>query len=141
MLEAELLAGISEVMGSVARSVVGHDPFDGDVEAFVPGEGGFQEGDGACFFLVGPDVSEAEAGVVVDADMYELPADSPAAALALSIFGDAVAYPVETAQFFDIDVDHLAGASALIAARRLRWLQVAPAVAAVAGQDPSDGRP
>ena len=59
----------------------------------------------------------------------------------VSILGDAVAYPIETAQFFDIDVDHLAGVIALIAAHRLRRLQVAPAVEAVAGQDPSDGRP
>ena len=135
MLEAEPLAGVPEGMGFVARSVVGHDPFDGDVEAPVPGDGGFQEGDGAVLFLVGHDVSEAEAGVVVDADVDELPADPPAAALAGSILGDAVAYPIETAQFFDIDVDHLAGVIALIAAHRLRRLQVAPAVEAVAGQD------
>ena len=34
---------------------IGHDPFDGDTEASVTGEGGFQVGDGAACFLVGED--------------------------------------------------------------------------------------
>ena len=45
----------------------------------------------------------------------------------------------EAAQFLDIDVDDLAGGVTLIAARRLGGLQIAPAVEAVAEQDPSDG--
>ena len=46
---------------------------------------------------------------VVDADMDELPADAAAVALAGAVAGDAMADPVETAELFDIDVDHLAG--------------------------------
>ena len=32
---------------------IGHDPFDGDAEASVVSERGFQMGDGAVLFLVG----------------------------------------------------------------------------------------
>ena len=34
---------------------IGHDPFDGDAEASVTGERGFQMGDGAACFLIGED--------------------------------------------------------------------------------------
>ncbi|MHC4092986.1 MAG: hypothetical protein ACYSVY_22380 [Planctomycetota bacterium] len=61
--------------------------------------------------------------------------------MAGSIAGDAVADPVETAEFFDIDVDHLTGFVTFVSAHRLGGLQVAPAIEAVAGQNPSDGRP
>jgi len=37
--EAEAAAGGAEASGSVARAVVGHDPFDGDAEACVVGDG------------------------------------------------------------------------------------------------------
>ena len=35
---------------------VGHDPFDGEAEASIVGERGFQVGDGAACFLVGENV-------------------------------------------------------------------------------------
>ena len=58
----------------MARAVVGHDPLDGDSDAFIPDDGGFQESDGAFLFLAGHDVGEAETGVIVDADMDVFPA-------------------------------------------------------------------
>ena len=53
MFEAELFAGGGEGVRGIARPVIGHDPFDGDAEASVIGEGGFQVGDGALCFLIG----------------------------------------------------------------------------------------
>jgi len=50
-----------------------------------------------------------------------------------------MAYLVETAALFDIDVDHLTGFAAFVAAHRIGGFQVALAVEAIAGQDPSDG--
>ena len=80
------------------------------------------------FFVVWHDVGEAEAGVVVDADMDELPTDATAVALSGPITGDAMADLVEAAEFLDIDVDHLAGSLSFVAAHRFGRLQVAPAV-------------
>ena len=137
MFETEVFAGVPEGQGPVARSVIGHDPFDGDIEAPVPSEGGVQEGDGTVFFLVWQDVCEAEAGVVVDADVDVFPAPVGSASWAGSIAVYAVPDLVEAAEFLDIDVDHLAGPGAFVAAYRFGRVEVAPAVEAVAGQDPS----
>src|SRR3989304_3922162 len=85
VLEVEIAAGVAEVEGSVAGAVVGHDPFEGEGEALVVGEGGFEEGDGATLLLVGEDLREGQARGVVDADVDELPADAAGVALALAI--------------------------------------------------------
>ena len=53
MFEAELFASGGEGVRGIARPIIGHDPFDGDAEASVAGQGGFQMGDGAVLFLVG----------------------------------------------------------------------------------------
>src|SRR5713101_1273823 len=104
---------------SVAGTVVGHHPGDLDAEAMVVGQGCLQEGDGALFFLIRHDLGEGEARGVVDADMDELPADAAAVALAGAVAGDAVADAVEASELLDVDVDHLAGVLALVAADRL----------------------
>src|SRR5260370_641287 len=51
--------------------------------------------------------------------MEELPSDAAAVALALAVAGDAMADLVELAELFDVDVDHLAGPLALVAAGRV----------------------
>ena len=112
MLEAALFAGVTPGEGFVAGTVVDHDPLDGDAEAGIPGDCGFQEGDGAFLFLGGPYVGESDAGMGVDGDMNVFPACSPGlsaflsapAALFCTLAGDAMAYLVETAEYFDIDV-------------------------------------
>ena len=61
VFEAELFAGGGEGVRGIARPVIGHDPFDGDAEASVAGERGFQVGDGAACFLVGEKFSTGDA--------------------------------------------------------------------------------
>jgi len=60
--------------------------------------------------------------------MEELPSDAAAVALALAVAGDAMADLVEFAELFDVDVDHLAGPLALVAAGRFGRLQGAQLV-------------
>ena len=55
VLDAELFACSRESERFVAASVIGHDAIDGDAEAFVVGDGGAQEGDGAAFSFVRKD--------------------------------------------------------------------------------------
>jgi len=76
VFEAAGFAGVAEGVGLVAGPVVGHDAADGDTEAFVVGEGGVEEGDGVFLLLVGQDLAEGDAGVVVDADVEELSSDA-----------------------------------------------------------------
>jgi hypothetical protein len=79
--------------------------------------------------------------------MDELPANTAAVALALAVAGDAMAYPIELAELFDVDVDHLAGPLALVAAGWFGRFQGAQLVEAQAlehtahrgGRDPHFG--
>jgi hypothetical protein len=65
------------------------------------------------------DRAEGHTRGVVDTDMDVLPADTTAIAVAGAVAGDAVAYVIELAELFDVEVDHLAGLLMLISAR---WL-------------------
>src|SRR5262249_35331895 len=55
--------------------------------------------------------------------MEELPADAAAVALTLTVAGDAVAYLIELAELFDVEMDHLAGLLAFISPGWPGWLQ------------------
>ena len=105
---------------------------DLDAEACVIGDGGPEEGDGTALLLVLHDLAEGDARGIVDADMDELPAEALAAAspaaLASTVARDPVADAIDSAEFFDIDVDEFAGVFALIAAHRLGRLQGAQLV-------------
>src|SRR3546814_19758479 len=86
-----------------------------------------EEGDGAFLLLVGQHLTEGDARGVVDTDMDELPADTPAVRLAVTVAGNAVAAPVESAQLLAIAVDQFAGMGAFVAAHRLGRIAVAHA--------------
>ena len=62
-------------------------------------------------FFVGP----RDAGVIIDGDVNELPADALAAAMAAATAGDAMADCIETPEFLDVEMDDLAGRCALVA--------------------------
>src|SRR3979411_1486698 len=119
VLDAQVPAGVTEGEGFVTTAVIGHDAGNGDAEAFVVSHGRLEEGSGTIGLLVGLDLGERDAGVIVDADVDELPADAATVALAGPITGHAVTDLVETAKLFDIDVDHFAGSGTLITAHRL----------------------
>src|SRR5436190_21877183 len=133
MLKAEALAGPAEGEGFVARAVVGHHPFDLHAQAFVVGDRRLEEGHGTTLPLILHHLAEGNTGGIVDADVHELPADTPAfaaahataAALSGPIVCDAMAYAVELAEFFDVDVDQFARMFAFIAPYRLSRFQVA----------------
>ena len=91
MLEAEFLAGVTEVEGFVTTAVVGHDAGDCDAEACKVIHSGLEEGYGAFGFFVRQYLGEGDAGMIVYADVDELPTDAPAIALTGAIAGDAVA--------------------------------------------------
>src|SRR5690606_37849357 len=73
-------------------------------------------------FLAGHDFGEGHARVIIDGNVNVFPADAAMVALLAPVVGDAVTDPVEPAQLFDVDVDHLTRALAFVAPRRLRWL-------------------
>src|SRR5689334_16980800 len=101
----------AEGYGFIAGAVVGHDTLDRHPEARIVGNSRLEEGDSTPLFLVLHDLTEGDPGRIVDADMDVLPARPLATgalvALTGSIAGDAMADPVELAELFDIDVNHL----------------------------------
>ena len=82
MFEAELFASGGEGVRGIARPIIGHDPFDGDAEASVAGEGGFQMGEGAACFLIGEDAC-MDAGERTS-HFLAVTRDTPATAAALA---------------------------------------------------------
>ena len=73
MLDAEVPASVAEGECLVATPIVGHDASDGDAEAFVIGHSCLEKGNSAVRRLVGLDLGEGDAGMVVDADVDETP--------------------------------------------------------------------
>jgi hypothetical protein len=123
VLDAQVPARVTEAEGFVTTAVVGHHAGDGDAEAFIVSHGRLEEGNCTIGLLVGLDLGEREAGVIVDADVDELPADAATVALAGPITGDPMTNFVETTQLSNVDVDDLAGMLAFIATHRLGRLQ------------------
>lgn len=119
MLEAEIAAGLSEGLRSVAGAVVSHDAGYRDAEAGVVGDRRLEEGDGAFFFLIGQYLREGDAGGVVDADMDEFPTAAARAGIAGGLAGNAMTDALETTELLDVDMDHLAGMLALVVSDRL----------------------
>jgi hypothetical protein len=117
VLEAETATDIAEGEGPVARAVIGHDALDANAEAGIVSKGSQQEGGGAVFRFVGPDLGEGDARGIVDRDMDELPANAAAVALAGAIASDAVA-----------DAFEAAGLSGLLCERRLSVMRARSAL-------------
>src|SRR5688572_17478606 len=142
VLETDPAAEPAEGKRFVAGAVVGHHAPDLDAEAFVVGQGSLEEGVGAALFLIGHDLGEGNARVVVDSDMNELPAEpfAPCSPIALppAIAGDAVADTIDPAKLLDVDVDHLARMLALVAPHRFARLQCTDLVEPEPPQDAAD---
>src|SRR6202012_5153424 len=106
---------------------------------FVISHSRLEEGNSAVGGLVGLDLGEGDAGMVVNADVDEIPAGVAALVRTIQITGDAAADTLETPELFDVDVNDRAWVLALIAALRLGRLQITYPVQSQAAQDAADG--
>jgi hypothetical protein len=131
-------AGAAEVVRTVGRAVVGHDPLDGDAVAAEPAERPVEEGDGAGLALVGENLAVGEPCGIVDRDVQDFPAAMAAGPGAIA--GDAVADAVDPAELLGVDVEQLAGAGALVADHGRPGLERGEAAEAEAAQRQADGR-
>jgi hypothetical protein len=110
-----------------------------DAETLVIGHSRLEKGNRAVCRLVGLDLGEGDAGMVVNTDVDEIPAGAAAPVWTTRIAGEAVADPLETPELFDVDVNDLAWTLALIAAFRLGGLQIPYPIQAQAAQNAADG--
>ncbi len=99
---------------TVGGAVVGEDPFDADAVAAIEVNGATEEADRGRGLLVGEDLGESEAAVVVDRDVDVFPAgDSappsvdPGLALTRAAAADPVANAANATELLHVDVDEL----------------------------------
>src|SRR5439155_4781428 len=109
--DAELATGAAKAARAVARSVVGQYPADADAEARVVGHRCPQESRCRCGFLVGQEVGESDAGVIINRHMQIFPALSVNASLAMA--GNAAADRGEAPDFLDVEMEQIAGGGLL----------------------------
>lgn len=116
MLDVDCLTGFAPESRAVSGPVVGHDSLDVDPSA-AKGLDGTQQESGAAFLgFVRQDLDVAQAGVIVDTDMNEVPPDS-CRAMMPTFACDPVSDALNSPQFLDVDVQELAGALPLLAHR------------------------
>ena len=111
---AQAAASLAEGAGAVTGAVVGEQASDAYAERAIVGHGGVEELHGRAAALIGQDLGEGDAGMVVDGDVDELPAGGARASGLVA--GNAVAGALEAAESFDVEREQFAGSVVLVAA-------------------------
>ena len=129
------------VKGRVYRwqkyGVVGQHAADLDAEMLVVGERGGEKRGGAGGRLVGVDLGEGHAGMVIHADMDVFPAGAWTGVAA--VVGNAVAGAAKPAEFLDIEVQQVAGMRMFVAANGRRRVEGGQSLESGAAEDATDG--
>ena len=137
MANAEFAAGGSKQLRVIAGSVVGEHAANGDAETSVISNGGAQKGYGGGGAFVGMQLTESNAGMVIDGDVQHLPADT--AGFIARIAGKAMARLGDTGQFLGVEMEQVAGMRMLVADDGDDGIEITRATEAVAAQDAADG--
>ena len=119
MLEAELLAGLSEEFGAISGAAIGEDAQDGDAMVLVEGDGLVKGGEDALGFFVWKEGGEGEAGMLIDGDVKRFDADPRVAHGAIT--GGTDAWRLEAAQLLDVEVEKITGRIAFVADEGRFW--------------------
>src|SRR5271169_3170332 len=96
-----------------------------------------QEIDGRYGLLIGKQLGEGEAGVVVDGDMQGLPAEVSTARAATSTIATN-GNPLKTGPSLDVEVQQIAGTRVLIALHGRCGMEIAPATEMSTAKDAAD---
>jgi hypothetical protein len=73
VFEAHLKTNAAKAVGAIAAAVIGEQGADGDAVASEEVKGISEEGNGGVGFLIGEDLSEGQARVIVDSDVQGFP--------------------------------------------------------------------
>ena len=90
-------------------TVIGHDAPDPHTVRPEEAQGIAQEDQAGQARFIREHFGIGQAGMVIHNQMQDFPSRAALVALALAIAGDAVTDPVNPAQLFGIDMDHIAG--------------------------------
>ena len=100
--DAEAAASTTEVAGAVTGTIVGEQASDADAKRAIVGVGEEKELGSGKAALIGQDLGEGDAGMVVDGDVDELPAGGAGASGLIA--GNAVTGVLEAAELFDVEM-------------------------------------
>ena len=134
---AQAAASLAEGAGAVTGAVVGEEASDAYAERAIVGHGGVEELHGRAAALIGQDLGEGDAGMVVDGDVDELPAGGARASGLVA--GNAVAGALEAAESFDVEMEQFAGSVVLVAANGGGGVEIAETVESGATEEAADG--
>ena len=73
VLEAQVQTSVTKLVRAIATAVIGEQGTDGDAVASKKVNCVSKKGDGGVGFLIGENLSEGHAGVIVDGDVQGLP--------------------------------------------------------------------
>jgi len=137
VFEAESAAGVVEGLGAECRAVVGEHASDAYAQRAEVGHGVAQELYGTGLALIGVQVGEADARMVVDCHKQELPAG--AVDRVAPIAGDSVARSFDAAELLGVDVNEIAGMFMLVAHDRFGGLEIPQPGQPCPGKHPAHG--
>ena len=115
-------------LGNVTGAVVGHYPLDGDPVGSEPSNGAIEKPNTSIGFLVWQNFDVSGPAGVVDTYMDGFPSGLLAAGSGASAPGHSMAGLVETAEFFDVDMDQLTGVTPAVSVRWFRRFELGKAV-------------
>ena len=137
VFETHLETSLAKLVGAIATAVIGEQGANGDAMASEKVNGFLEKGDGGMGLLIGEDLGEGHARVVVDRDMQSFPSR-------MFVLTTAAAVPapndlLEAGQALDVEMEKIAGAGMLIAHDRRQGMQIAPAAETSTAQNAADG--
>jgi hypothetical protein len=137
VFETQQLASVAELVGAITAAVVGEQGAHADAVASEEVQGIAQEGDGGVGLLIGQDLSEGQAGVVVDGDVQSFPSGMFVLAATASV--SALRDLLEAGHALDVEMEQIAGSGMFVAHDGRGGMQIAPATEPSAAQNAADG--
>ena len=136
LAEAELMTEAAKDAGAVTRAVVGEQAADRNAEAGVVIDRGLQKSSRGRGFLVGQDLREGDARVIIDGDMDIFPSGTMDAAPPIT--RNAAADGLKAADFLNVEVEEIAGAGVFVTKHGRRGFEIADAAEVEAAQNAAD---
>jgi hypothetical protein len=135
MTDAELVAGRREVVTSIAATVVGQDPLDGDPVARIEVPGSLEEARRGRRCFIGELLGVGEPAVVVDREVDPVPAQAVVWVAALPAVDPMTATRSDPTEHLRVEVDELAWSFALVTDDRWSWFEPVESSEAFAPED------
>lgn len=137
VLKTHLAANLAKAVGAITAAVIGEQSADGDAMASKKVNGFLEKGDGGVGLLIGEDLGESHARVIVDGDMQGFPTRMFVLSAASAV--TAPNHLLEAAEALDIEMKQVSGEGMFVTHHGWGGMQIAPAAEPGAAQNAADG--